>query len=151
MDIFEQLEKAHNDLYCADIVLKDYQNKVKEIKKQIETLEMKAIEKLIEEKEQGSVGHIVGNTVYSYMRVNPKPIISDESKIPDKPQIKDGFIGEIENGEFIKKTKIGKFWKVTIELKKSEINQAIKDGDVIEGVTFDNGGYALTRKTNLKG
>ena len=127
MDIFEQLEKAHNDLYCADIVLKDYQNKVKEIKKQIETLEMKAIEKLIEEKEQGSVGHIVGNTVYSYMRVNPKPIISDESKIPDR------------------------FWKIEKSIKKAEINQAIKDGDVIEGVTFDNGGYALTRKTNLKG
>ena len=127
MDIFEQLEEAHNDLYCADIVLKDYQNKVKEIKKQIETLEMKAIEKLIEEKEQGSVGHIVGNTVYSYMRVNPKPIISDESKIPDR------------------------FWKIEKSIKKAEINQAIKDGDVIEGVTFDNGGYALTRKTNLKG
>ena len=127
MDIFEQLEKAHNDLYCADIVLKDYQNKVKVIKKQIEALEMKAIEKLIEEKEQGSVGHIVGNTVYSYMRVNPKPIISDESKIPDR------------------------FWKIEKSIKKAEINQAIKDGDVIEGVTFDNGGYALTRKTNLKG
>ena len=127
MDIFEQLEKAHSDLYCADIVHKDYQNKVKEIKKQIETLEIKAIEKLIEEKEQGSVGHIVGNTVYSYMRVNPKPIISDESKIPDR------------------------FWKIEKSIKKAEINQAIKDGDVIEGVTFDNGGYALTRKTNLKG
>ena len=56
MDIFEQLEKAHNDLYLADICLKDYQNKVKVIKKQIEALEMKAIEKLIEEKEQGSIG-----------------------------------------------------------------------------------------------
>lgn len=127
MDIFEQLEKAHNDLYCADIVLKDYQNKAKLLKKQIEDLEMKAIEQLIEEKEQGSTGHIVGNTVYSYMRVNPKPIISDESKIPER------------------------FWKVEKTLKKAEINQAIKDGDVIEGVTFDNGGYALTRKANLKG
>ena len=127
MDIFEQLEKAHNDLYLADICLKDYQNKVKVIKKQIEALEMKAIEKLIEEKEQGSIGHIVGNTVYSYMRVNPKPIISDESKIPEK------------------------YWKIEKSIKKSEINQAIKDGEVIEGVTFDNGGYALTRKTNLKG
>lgn len=127
MDIFEQLEKAHNDLYCADIVLKDYQNKVKVIKQQIEALEMKAIEKLIEEKEHGSTGHIVGNTVYSYMRVNPKPIISDESKIPEK------------------------YWKIEKSIKKSEINQAIKDGEVIDGVTFDNGGYTLTRKTNLKG
>lgn len=127
MDIFEQLEKAHNDLYLADICLKDYQNKVKTIKAQIEALEMKAIEKLIEEKELGSTGHIVGNTVYSYMRVNPKPIISDESKIPEK------------------------YWKIEKSIKKAEINQAIKDGDVIEGVTYDNGGYALTRKTNLKG
>ena len=127
MDIFEQLEKAHNDLYLADIVLKDYQMKVRALKNQIETLEMKAIEKLIEEKEQGSVGHIVGTTVYSYMRVNPKPIISDESKIPDK------------------------YFKIEKTIKKAEINQAIKDGDVIEGVTFDNGGYAITRKTNLKG
>jgi len=127
MDIFEQLEKAHNDLYCADIVLKDYQAKIKVLKNQIETLEMKAIEQLIEEKELGSTGHIVGNTVYSYMRINPKPIISDESKIPDK------------------------YWKIEKTIKKAEINQAIKDGDVIEGVTFDNGGYALTRKANLKG
>lgn len=127
MDIFEQLEKAHNDLYCADICLKDYQAKVRTIKQQIEALEMKAIEKLIEEKELGSTGHIVGNTVYSYMRVNPKPIISDESKIPEK------------------------YWKIEKSIKKAEINQAIKDGDVIEGVTYDNGGYVLTRKTNLKG
>lgn len=125
MDIFEQLEKLHNDLYCADIVLKDYQMKVRALKNQIETLEMKAIEKLIEEKEQGSVGHIVGNTVYSYMRVNPKPIISDESKIPDK------------------------YFKIEKTIKKAEINQAIKDGDFIEGVTWDNGGYAITRKVNL--
>lgn len=127
MDIFEQLEKAHNDLYLADICLKDYQIKVQKIKSEINDLEMKAIEKLIEEKLEGSVGHIVGNTVYSYMRVNPKPIISDESKIPEK------------------------YWKIEKSIKKAEINQAIKDGDVIEGVTFDNGGYALTRKTNLKG
>jgi len=127
MDIFEQLEKAHNDLYLADIVLKDYQTKVRGIKAEIEALEMKAIEKLIEEKEQGSVGHIVGNTVYSYMRINPKPIVSDESKIPDK------------------------YFKIEKTIKKAEINQAIKDGDVIEGVTWDNGGYAITRKTNLKG
>ncbi len=127
MDIFEQLEKLHNDLYCADIVLKDYQMKVRGIKAEIETLEMKAIEKLIEEKEQGSVGHIVGNTVYSYMRVNPKPIILDESKIPEK------------------------YFKIEKTIKKSEINQAIKDGEFIKGVTCDNGGYALTRKTNLKG
>lgn len=127
MDIFSQLEKAHNDLYLADICLKDYQIKVNVIKSQIAALEMKAIEKLIEEKSEGSVGHIVGNTVYSYMRVNPKPIISDESKIPDK------------------------YWKIERTIKKAEINKAIKDGDTIEGVTFDNGGYALTRKTNLKG
>jgi hypothetical protein len=127
MDIFEQLEKLHNDLYCADIVLKDYQSKIRVLKNQIEALEMKAVEKLIEEKEQGSVGHIVGNTVYSYMRVNPKPIISDESKIPEK------------------------YFKIEKTIKKAEINQAIKDGDVIEGVTWDNGGYAITRKTNLKG
>ncbi len=127
MDIFEQLEKAHNDLYLADIVLKDYQTKVRGIKAEIEALEMKAIEKLIEEKEQGSIGHIVGNTVYSYMKVNPKPIISDESKIPEK------------------------YFKIEKTIKKAEINQAIKDGDVIDGVTWDNGGYAITRKTNLKG
>lgn len=127
MDIFSQLEKAHNDLYLADICLKDYQIKVQKIKSEINDLEMKAIEKLIEEKSEGSVGHIVGNTVYSYMRVNPKPIISDESKIPEK------------------------YWKIERTIKKAEINKAIKDGDAIEGVTFDNGGYALTRKTNLKG
>jgi len=126
-DIFEQLEKAHNDLYCADIVLKDYQRKIAQLKAIVSNLEMKAIERLIEEKEQGSQGHIIGNTVYSYMRVNPKPIVSDESKIPEK------------------------YWKIEKSIKKAEINQAIKDGEVIEGVTFDNGGYALTRKTNLKG
>lgn len=126
MDIFEQLEKAHNDLYSADIILKDYQKTVGELKTKIEGLERKAIEKLIEEKEQGSLGHIQGNTVYSYMRVNPKPIISDESKIPDK------------------------YFKTEKSIMKAEINKAIKDGEVIAGVTYDNGGYALTRKANLK-
>lgn len=127
MDAFEKLEKAYADLYLIDIVLKEYQERQKATKKEIADLEMKAIEKLIEEKEQGSTGHIVGNTVYSYMRVNPKPIITDESKIPDK------------------------YWKIERTIKKAEINQAIKDGDVIDGVSYDNGGYALTRKTNLKG
>jgi len=127
MDVFEQLEKAHNDLYCADIALKDYADKIKKLKLEISNLEMKAIEKLIEEKEQGSQGHIIGNTVYSYMRVNPKPIVSDESKIPEK------------------------YWKIEKSIKKAEINQAIKNGEVIEGVTWDNGGYTLTRKANLKG
>lgn len=127
MDIFEKLEKAYADLYIIDIVLKEYQERQKTIKKEIADLEMKAIEKLIEEKEQGSTGHLVGNTVYSYMRINPKPIITDERKIPEK------------------------YWKIERTIKKAEINQAIKDGDVIDGVSYDNGGYALTRKTNLKG
>lgn len=127
MDIFEQLEKLHNDRFCADIVMKDHQTKIRQIDAQIKELELKAVDQLIEEREQGSTGHIVGNTVYAYMRVNPKPIVVDESKIPDR------------------------FWKVEKSIKKAEINQAIKNGEVIDGVIMDNGGYTLTRKANLKG
>ena len=127
MDVFSELEQAHRDLDAIKAILSDYGLQKKATEKKIEGLEEKALSGLLEDKEQGSVGRIVGNTVYSLMRVNPKPIITDESKIPDK------------------------FWKIEKSIKKAELNQAIKDGEVIEGVMLDNGGYTITRKANLKG
>lgn len=52
--------------------------------------------------------------------IAPKPIISDESKVPSL------------------------FKKTTVEIDKAAINQAIKDGADIAGVTMDNGGQKLT-------
>lgn len=127
MTIFEQLENAYDKLRDLDLIITDFEIQKKEIKSEIEQLEQSALVKLLEDKEQGGAGEIVGQVVYSCMRLNPKPIISDESKIPDR------------------------FFKTERKLMKSEINKAIKDGETIEGVTFDNGGYALTRKSYAKG
>jgi len=54
----------------------------------------------------------------SFRKVAPKPIITDEDKIPD---------------EWFKKS-----------IDKTKINKAIKDGQSIEGVSMDNGGRSLT-------
>lgn len=127
MDAFDRLNQLHQDLRDIQATIKDFEKTQYAIKSEIELLEREAVETLLNEKSQGSQGRIVGNVVYGVMKVNPKPIITDESKIPEK------------------------FWKVTKSIKKAELNQAVKDGEVIEGVTLDNGGYTLTRKANLKG
>lgn len=36
------------------------------------------------------------------------------------------------------------FWKETRTVSRSAINEAIKNGEVVAGVTMDNGGYSLT-------
>lgn len=127
MDAFNRLNQLNQDLLDIQATIKDFEKTQYAIKSEIELLEREAVETLLNEKSQGSQGRIVGNVVYGVMKVNPKPIVTDESKIPDK------------------------FWKVTKSIKKAELNQAVKDGEVIEGVTLDNGGYTLTRKANLKG
>lgn len=127
MDAFNRLNQLNQDLLDIQATIKDFEKTQYAIKSEIELLEREAVETLLNEKSQGSQGRIVGNVVYGVMKVNPKPIITDESKIPEK------------------------FWKVTKSIKKAELNQAVKDGEVIEGVTLDNGGYTLTRKANLKG
>lgn len=55
-------------------------------------------------------------------KVPPKPIVIDEDKLPDR------------------------FWKVKREINKADINKAVKDGEMIEGVAMDNGGYTLAIK-----
>lgn len=50
----------------------------------------------------------------------PKPVISDESLIPDK------------------------FWNVKREINKSAINEAFKDGEQVPGTSLDNGGQSIT-------
>jgi hypothetical protein len=53
----------------------------------------------------------------------PKPIIIDESLIPDQ------------------------FKKVSYSIDKTKINEAVKNGETIPGVIMDNGGITLTIRT----
>lgn len=55
--------------------------------------------------------------------VPPKPIVIDESKIPDK------------------------FFRTKRELDKKLVNECFKNGEQIEGVTLDNGGYTVAFKS----
>lgn len=78
---------------------------------------MKDVVKLImdcagESKYQGVSGTV------SIRDVAPKPIVTDESKVPD----------EFKNAV----------------IDKAAINQAVKDGLQIEGVSMDNGGVSVT-------
>lgn len=52
-------------------------------------------------------------------KVPPKPVITDEDKIPDR------------------------FWKVKREIDKAALNKAVKNGVTFEGVTMDNGNYTV--------
>lgn len=66
--------------------------------------------------------HGVDPNDHSIVEVKPKPVVTDESLLPE---------------EFI---------KIERKVDKKKINEAIKGGRQIEGVTFDNGGYTLRRK-----
>ncbi len=59
----------------------------------------------------------------SERNIPPKPIVIDESKIPDD------------------------YFDIKKVLRKSDVNQAIKDGYEIDGVAMDNGGTSLTIRT----
>ena len=52
--------------------------------------------------------------------VAPKPIVTDESMVPDS------------------------FWKEIRTIDKTAINEAFKSGDAIPGVSLDNGGTAIS-------
>ena len=56
----------------------------------------------------------------SIRAVSPKPIISDESLIPED------------------------YWRVKKEINKTSINEAVKSGATIPGVTLDNGGVTIS-------
>jgi hypothetical protein len=56
---------------------------------------------------------------FEVRRLPPKPIIIDESKLPDK------------------------FVKIERKIDKKLINDCFKDGEMIDGVALDNGGYTV--------
>jgi hypothetical protein len=67
---------------------------------------------------KGSAGTV------SVKPVAPKPLISDENQIPDT------------------------YKTTTITIDKSAINEAVKNGETVPGVTLDNGGMTTQIRTN---
>jgi hypothetical protein len=67
---------------------------------------------------KGSAGTV------SVKAVAPKPLIQDEDQIPDD------------------------YKKTTISIDKSAINEAVKNGETVPGVTLDNGGMTTQIRTN---
>lgn len=61
-----------------------------------------------------------GTATVSLRAVAPKPVIQDESQIPDE------------------------YKKTTVSIDKTAINQAVKDGKTIAGVVMDNGGTTIS-------
>lgn len=59
-----------------------------------------------------------------FKQVPPKPIVTDESKLPER------------------------FFRIEKKVNKTAINEAIKNGEEIEGVTMDNGGLTIAIKAH---
>ena len=127
MSVFKDLYQLEAEKFCLEVVFKDTRRQIAELESKINDLELKAIEILQSEKEQGSKGRIVENTIYGLKWNPPKPIVTDETKLPDR------------------------FFKIEKTLKKAELNKAIKDGETFEGVTIDNGSFSLTRAAKERG
>lgn len=114
------MDKEAEYLFLDDEILR-LQNR----KRQID-LAMKKVELQMDELKKQMVQEFLEDgvvpTKLTLKKIPPKPIITDESLIPDK----------------YKKTKI--------EIDKAAINKAVKEGSVIGGVVLDNGGYTIAIK-----
>lgn len=127
MDVFEQLESLQMDIDGVTKVKHRAESTLLKLNQKFDLLKIDAINILLKERDEGSTGHIVGNVVYAAKVVPQKLIVTDETKIPEK------------------------FFKVKKELNKADLNKAFKEGESIDGVTLDNGGFTLSRTAYKKG
>ncbi len=127
MSNFKTLYDLESELFTLECAKQGYERQIKEIKQKNEQVENTCKDDLISWKDVGHKGVIVENIVYGLKWNPPKPIVTDESKLPDR------------------------FFKIKKELSKSLVNQAIKDGEQLEGVALDNGSYSLTRTAKERG
>lgn len=127
MDVFVKLEQLHTEMDKVRATKERSEDILARQKQELQLLEAEALKVLLNEKDEGSKGRLVGNVVLSVKKVPPKPIITDETKIPKK------------------------FLRTKTEVDKTAINKAFKEGEAIPGVSLDNGGYTIARSANLKG
>lgn len=102
---------------AASSLVEIYQDRCGSFFKRAES--MRDIVKIImeaagERKYQGIAGTV------SIKAIPPKPVVVSEELVPEK------------------------FWKTQCSLQKSLINEAVKNGETVPGVSMDNGGETLT-------
>lgn len=89
-------------------------DRLRKVRIEMDKIKAKIIEEYLED------GVVPFNLVIK--KVPPKPIVVDESKIPDE------------------------FFKIERKLDKAKLNKAVKDGHRFEGVSMDNGGMTVSIK-----
>lgn len=89
-------------------------DRLRKVRIEMDTIKAKIIEEYLED------GVVPFNLTIK--KVPPKPIVTDESKVPDY------------------------FFKVERKLDKAALNKAVKEGREIEGVAMDNGGMTVSIK-----
>lgn len=111
-EIEELIFLRENDLRLIENALAPLRSKQKLLQEKV----------VLEMQETGCLRAECGGVSYSMMRVNPKPIIIDESAIPED------------------------FFRVKREVNKNKINDEYKKGNTVPGVSLDNGGWTLQRR-----
>lgn len=89
-------------------------DRLRKVRIEMDAIKAKIIEEFLED------GVVPFNLTIK--KVPPKPIVTDESKVPNH------------------------FWKLERKLDKAGINATIKNGYQIDGVSMDNGSYTVILK-----
>jgi len=120
------LDKLLLQIDALDDLIADYDAEVKAMQKSLKQFKAErqelADKVTAEMQDSGVLNSEVEGVLWS-LRYNPKkPIITDESKIPDK------------------------YMRIKKEINKVKINEDMASGTEIEGVAFDNGSVSLVKK-----
>lgn len=103
--------------------LTDVELKLENSKRQLDS-RLKAVRAEMEKAKDAIIQEYLEDGVVQFnltiKKAPPKPIVTDESKIPDQ------------------------FWKVERKLDKSALNKAVKEGEAFDGVAMDNGGFTVS-------
>lgn len=120
------MDKLLLQIDALDDLIADYDAEVKAMQKSLKQFKAErqelADKVTAEMQDSGVLNSEVEGVLWS-LRYNPKkPIITDESKIPDK------------------------YMRIKKEINKVKINEDMASGTEIEGVAFDNGSVSLVKK-----
>ncbi len=117
-NLFNEISELDTTIDDLKATKKNIENSIKAAEKRRQLLAEKAVNEM---QENGVLNTDECGYRWGVRHNPPKPIIVDDSKIPDK------------------------FWKVKREVDKSKINAACKLGESVDGVMLDNGSISLTK------
>lgn len=107
------------------IRLTDVEIKLENSKRQLDQ-RLAEVRREIENAKQNIINEFLEDGVCPFnltvKKVPPKPVVTDETKIPEE------------------------FWKIERKLDKAKLNKSVKEGNCFEGVIMDNGGYTVSLK-----